>query len=839
MGRSLGGETVVADAGENQLGRRPFVWITVALPFVGSGAAALIYEVVWFHLLRQVIGASTISLGILLASFMGGMCLGSWLLPIVVPTRLHPLRVYAALELAIGAIGGTLPWWLPRLGDWYLAVADESLTGISARAFVAAIALLPPTMLMGGTLPAIARWVKATPEGLSKLSVFYGANIFGAVIGCLLAGFVLLPQTDTAFTSHVAAAINFAVAAAAATFAVFASYTPDAESADHATGERTNATATICIVAALSGFTALSAEVIWTRLLALLFGSTVYTFAIILAVFLTGLGIGSMAAAWASRWMRLPILWLAGAQLAIVLLVPYANYKITRDVPYRARPAVENRDDIYRVFAHDTRRATAAILLPALFWGASFPLALAAAGRGRGDTGRLVGQIYAANTLGAIVGALLTVAVLVPWIGTQRTQQLLVIVAGLAVVLALEAARRSANVRPETGVLLTNFARLAMPIIAAIAVLCVVAPPKGMFSRALHPILWKSYYDYLFVREGRAATVAVEQFFRPDHRYLCVGGKVEASNCPPDLRNQRLLGHLAALMHPGAKKTLTVGLGTGTTAGCFVLHPEVEEIDICEIEPVVRDAAQFFAVENHGVVDDPRTTIHFDDARHFLATTDEKFDVITSDPINSWIRGAAALYSREYYELCRAHLNPGGIMVQWIPLYEKDAETAKCELATFLEVFPNTTLWTSWTSRENEQERHDVIAIGRTDATPIDLAELERRIAANPRVKAALEEVNLGTIPELMGQFAGRGEDVRPWLDDAEINRDLSLRLEYLAGLSLWTIEAKELFGEIVAFRRYPNGSITGDAPYREEIVERLERREKPAAEAAETPTEP
>ena len=327
--------------------------------------------------------------------------------------------------------------------------------------------------------------------------------------------------------------------------------------------------------------------------------------------------------------------------------------------------------------------------------------------------------------------------------------------------------------------------------------------------------------------------MAVEQYYRPDTRYLCVGGKVEASDCPPDLRNQRLLGHLAALLHPAAKKTLTVGLGTGTTAGCFVLHPEVERIDICEIEPVVRDAAaEFFAAVNHGVVDDPRTTIHYDDARHFLATTDEMFDVITSDPVNSWIRGAAALYSREYFELCKRHLNPDGIMVQWIPLYEKDAATAKCELATFLEVFPNTTLWTSWSNLENDQERHDIIAVGRLDPGPIDLAELERRIEANPRVKAALAESNLATIPELLGQFAGRGVDLQPWLADAEINRDLSLRLEYLAGLSLWTVEAKELFAEIVGYRSYPNESFANDDAYREEAVKRQERSDsRPQAE--------
>ncbi len=425
---------------EARPGGPALVWIGVVLLFVGSGCAALIYEVVWFHLLRLVIGGSWVSMGILLASFMGGMCLGSFTLAWVVPARFHPLRVYAALELAIGAIGGTLPWWLPSLSDWYLQVADESLTGISDRAAVAAVAILPATILMGATLPAVARWVKSTPEGLAQLGVFYGANIFGAVFGCLAAGFVLLPQTDAVFTSHVAAAINGLVAVAAFALATVMPYRPavDAAGADESTPR--NAPAIVCVVIALSGFAALGAEVVWTRLLSLLFGSTVYTFAIILAVFLAGLGIGSTLAA---RWVRQsgrPLLWLAIAQLAIVCVVPYANFMITRVVPYWQRPKPVVTEDVYAVFAHDTLRTGVAVLPAAFFWGASFPLALAAAGQGRGkwqgDAGRLVGQIYAANTRGAIVGSLVISAVSVPWIGYQHTQQMLVLVSGLAAALA-------------------------------------------------------------------------------------------------------------------------------------------------------------------------------------------------------------------------------------------------------------------------------------------------------------------------------------------------------------------------------------------------------------------
>lgn len=804
-------------------GKETIVWCLVAALFVASGTAALIYEVTWFHLLRLVIGGSWLSLGILIASFMGGMCLGSLLLPRLVSTQWHPLRVYAALELAIGVMGGTLPAWLPQLSEWYLGVADESLTGASARAAVAAVALLPPTMCMGATLPAVARWVRGTPEGLARLGVFYGANTFGAVLGCLLAAFVLLPASDAVQTSYFAAAMNAAAAGGAWLLSLAVRYDAVEEASEARSPAADNAPVVVLVVIALSGLTALGAEVIWTRLLAMLFGATVYTFAIILAVFLAGLGIGSTVAARLVPRVKSPLRSLAFTQLAIACLVPYANFVISRVVPFWERPMVVETAEVYRIFAHDTLRASLALLPAAVAWGASFPLALAAAGHGRkaghefGDAGRLVGQVYAANTLGAIFGSLATSAFLVPWIGLQHAQQILALAAGLASLLAFCAAAKEHG-KTAAGPL--KFAPLAIAVAAA---LLVVVPPVGMFGRSMRPHLWNEPYTELFHQDGRSATVSVQQHQQMDFRAMCIGGKIEASNLKLDLRCQRMLGHLPALLHPAPKKILVVGMGTGSTAGCFTLHGEVESITICEIEPVVCEAAgRFFAAENHRVLEDARTTVHFDDARHFLATTDEKFDIITSDPINSWIHGAAALYSREHFELCKRHLNPGGIVVQWIPLYEKDIDTAKCELATFLEAFPNATLWTSWRTGDYVETLHDIIAVGQLEPRPLDLADIDRRTSATEKLTAALEAVDLATIPSLMAQYAGRGDNLQPWLAGAEINRDLSLRLEYLAGLSLWVKQSEAIFDEIAAYRRYPAGILRNDEPYEADIRQRL-----------------
>src|SRR5688572_17574855 len=266
---------------------RRYLPILVVL-FIGSGCAALIYEIVWFQILELVIGSSSISLGILLGTFMGGMCLGSLVAPRLIARTQHPLRVYAALELGIGIIGLLILLGVPLIRNVHFS-----------RAILAAFCLLPPTILMGATLPAISRWVKTTPEGVSWLGFFYGGNIGGAVLGSLLTGFYLLRVYDIVIATLAAIAINLAVAGLSLLLAKATPYVdvPDGEPFAPPALEASAVYVTI----AISGFTALAAEVIFTRLLSLLFGATVYTFSLILAVFLLGLGIGSSIGSFVAR----------------------------------------------------------------------------------------------------------------------------------------------------------------------------------------------------------------------------------------------------------------------------------------------------------------------------------------------------------------------------------------------------------------------------------------------------------------------------------------------------------------------------------------------------------
>ena len=415
-------------------------WLpALLLLFVGSGCAALIYEVVWFQLLQLSIGSSTVSLAVLLGVFMGGMCLGSLLLPRYLSGSIHPLKVYAYLEIGIGICGVLVLLLVPILGDLYTKIAGSGGISIVLRAVVASICLIPPTLLMGATLPAIARWVETTPQGVSWLGFFYGGNLVGAVAGSLLAGFYLLPVFDMTTATFVAVALNVAVAAVAI---VVAGRTPHVviSDVDAPAPERAEKATLVYVAIGLSGLTALGAEVLWTRVLSLLFGATAYTFSLILAIFLVGLGIGSTLGAALARNVRKPRVALGWCQVGICLALAWAAYTTMASLPYwPINPSLIATDPASRTFKVqlDIVRALWVMLPGAILWGASFPLALASVARRGQDSARLVGGVYAANTVGAIVGAMMTGLVLIAFFGTKVAQQVLIGVAALSGLLLL------------------------------------------------------------------------------------------------------------------------------------------------------------------------------------------------------------------------------------------------------------------------------------------------------------------------------------------------------------------------------------------------------------------
>src|SRR5215467_1331360 len=777
------------------------------LLFIGSGCAALIYEIVWFQLLQLVVGSSAISLGVLLGTFMGGMCLGSLALSFFVPARQHPLRVYACLELGIGLIGLLALVGMPLISNVYTSWAGSGLAGFLLRGLIAAICLLPPTLLMGATLPAISRWVEATPEGVSWLGFFYGGNIAGAVVGSVLAGFYLLRVYDVSIATYVAVAINVAVALGGLLIARFASYKPvDAMEMDEPAVRRASGAVSVYVVIALSGFTALAAEVIWTRLLSLLFGATTYTFSLILAVFLFGLGIGStVGSAMASR-IKNPRAALGWCQVALCVCMAWTAYVISQSLPYwPINPsAVQNPWINLQV---DSVRALFAVLPAAILWGASFPLALAAvAARGQ-DPARLVGGVYAANTVSAIVGSLGASLVLVAWIGTQHTQQVLMVVAAIAggiLLLAPATDEKAASWWPTV-------AACGAIIVVALLVRNVQRIPDVMIAYGRYANMRVSdSAQYIYTGEGMTASVAVSKLSDGVLNYHNAG-KVQASSEPQDMRLQRMLGHMTTLLPPDAKRVVVIGCGAGVTAGAVSVDPAVTNETIAEIEPLVpRVVSTYFGDHNFNVVKNPKVHVQIDDGRHYVMTSKEKFDAITSDPLDPWVKGAAMLYTREFFESAKAHLNPGGVVTLFVQLYESNTAAVKSEIGTFFEAFPNGVVW----GNTNNGQGYDLVLLGQAGDGPIRInvdqiqAKLNRPEYA-PVVKS-MRDIGFFSAIDMFSSYAGRAQDLTEWLKDAPINRDRNLRLQYLAGLGLNLYESGPIYSEILRYRKYPDDLFVG-----------------------------
>lgn len=863
----------------NYASRRLLPWLIIL--FLGSGCAALIYEVVWLQLLQLVIGSSGISLGILLSVFMGGMCLGSLLLPRLISVHHHPLRVYAFLELGIGMFAVVILSGISLLADMYQSLVGH---GVLHRALVAAVCLLPPTILMGATLPAIARWVKSTPEGVSWMGFFYAGNIGGGVLGCLLAGFYLLRVYDMSITTYTAVSINAVVAAFALALAWRAPWKAAREETKGMPNEKEDRKLGVYVIIGLSGLCALGAEVVWTRLLSLMLGATVYTFSIILAVFLLGLGIGSSLGAFLARTAARARVLLGVCQILIAGAAAYGAFMITASIPYWPINPVEITREWgpWYTFLLDLLRAGCALLPASVLWGASFPLALAAVASRDQDSGRMVGGIYAANTVGAIIGSLAFSMLVIPQVGTQWGQRLIMILAAVSSIVAfgpffaLRRKTKKKDTKRDRYFILSRWrpAGALLSLTTVVLLVILITPlPWIVVAFGRHTFSWMSrcapgivqeqdvplgasqYSETrycIYMGEGMNVSVAVTKSTL-GWLYFHGAGKVQASSFPMDMRLQRMLGHLSVLARSNpdeVKDVLVVACGAGVTAGSFIPYPNIERITICDIEPLVpKVVTPMFGKENYHIVDgidkqnphkveDKEVRVVYDDGRHYISTLPKsaKFDIITSDPIDPWVKGCAALNTVEYYQMCRDHLNPGGVMSLWIPFYESNNETIKSVVATFFKVFPNGMLF----SNDANDVGFDAVLLGQLEPTRIDLDKLHETLNSPEyaRVRESLIDVGFGADTggiewrpniwgdpaiALMATYAGRAVDMKEWIKNAQINTDRNLRLQYLAGMSLNSFMQTEILHGILKYYKFPEDIFNGSSQRIQEMKSALQ----------------
>ncbi|ABC82831.1 fused MFS/spermidine synthase [Anaeromyxobacter dehalogenans] len=777
--------------------------------FFVSGSAGLVYEVAWARSLGVVFGASHLAVTTVLSVYMGGQALGAALIGARADRTERPLRLYGLLELGIGvsalAFVGLMRIY-PALYVPLARVAEESPLYLTVvRTTFAALAIIVPTTLMGGTLPTLSRFFAAREGGLARqLSLLYGFNTLGAVVGALLAGFVLLPGLGVTATLLVAAGVSITAGAAsvllqrgeslakASPLEPAAADGPEAADAGRARPDGFAARLTLLGIG-LSGFCALGYEVLWTRMLTLVVGTSVYSFTVMLVAFLVGIALGSYAFGPVRRLFggeRHAGVLVFGCIQVLIGVSALAVTVLMRDLPLtaghtRALLAGLELTRFAERVGSSFGIAFTYLLIPSFLMGLAFPVAGAVWSAGRSRTGAAVGRLLTANTVGAILGSATTGFALIYLFGIERSLQMLILVnVTCGVAIALSASRRRWPVAAVAalGAALV-VARGAVPSWGRVWDQKFFATFSNMRRTVDDPERAKARLDdaeVLYYHEGVDETVSVIRARGDIQQTFIVNGRPEASNAPIDVQLQRALGHLPMLLHRNPRSVFVLGTGSGMTLGATSIHPEVERIVLAEIEKGVLGVARTFSEWNAHVLDDPRLHIVFNDGRNHLASTRRKFDVITSDPIHPWSGGAAYLYTVEYFRTVAGHLAPGGMVSQWLPLYELSTGDVRTVLRTFSEAFPYVQVWLTY---------YDAVLIGSNEPILVDESELERRLA-NPRIRDDLAAVHMGSVRDLLAYFVLGDAGAREFARGGEVNTDDNLTLEFSAPLSQGALTA-------------------------------------------------
>ncbi|MBI1723582.1 MAG: fused MFS/spermidine synthase [Gemmatimonadetes bacterium] len=679
--------------------------------FFLSGAAALVYELIWVRQLYQFFGSTIHSVTTVVAAYMGGLGLGAYVLGRRADRDANPARLYGVLELAIGAFGIASPFVLYEVGRGYLAVArtlEPGLWAATAIKFVFAFAvLLVPTFLMGGTLPILTRAFagERTDHLRRELALFYGLNTVGGVAGCMLAGYALIEYVGLRQSLIATGFLNLALGAAALALAGRRALETPEPAAGRAPalgpdpGADTRRLALWLI--AITAFASLLYEIAWTRVLVLVVGSSTYAFTTILACFLFGIGFGSLVAigrGWPSRDLLIRSALIQGAIGVLAsLLFPF----------FGALP-------VYIVGTLQVSFLTPAELLvlqglavavvvvpPAFGMGLSFPILAELAAERAGTTGRASGRAYFANTLGSIAGAVITGFLLIHLIGSERTLQLGVVVnVSAAAVMAWWLYRERA-----AGGLPVPVERLPLAI-GALALVVTFATPS--WSRRLldrGPAIYgkeemgrwelgnflRGYgAEQLVFDEGWNAAISVWR--NGNATWLKSNGKADASSVA-DMNTQVMVGLMPALAHPAPRRAFVLGFGSGASARTVADVPGLERIDVVEIERAVLRAAPHFAIVNRDVLHDPRVRVIEDDARSALQLAREPYDIVVAEPTNPWIAGVAALFTRDFFRVVSAHLADDGVFSQWVQTYRVPQGVISVVVANLRSVFPHVELW--------------------------------------------------------------------------------------------------------------------------------------------------
>jgi predicted membrane-bound spermidine synthase len=766
--------------------------------FFFSGAAGLAYEIVWVRWAGTLLGSTVQATGVVVSVFLGGLGAGAWIAGRVAE-RLSTaalLRLYGALELGIGITAPLVPAAFRALEPLVARMWESTFVPAAA----AGACLLVPALLMGATLPVLVRWLALQGAPAPRqVSVAYGTNTMGGVVGVVAAGFWLLPAVGLARTAWTAAAINFGVGAVALALARrprVAARGPEPEA-----GSPRGRTAWACAAALVSGFAALVYQVAWTQALVLTLGTTVQAFTVILAAFILGLGVGG---ALSSRGAGDPARTLAFLQAAVAVLA-LAVHPMLGNLPASLLPVLTDVGDSFGLFiALQAVVSGIFVFLPACVMGAAFPIACRMA-MGAG-VARPVGAVYLYNTVGTIAGALVASFAAIPRLGLDRT---IVAAAGLNLALCAALLAWARDLR-----------RWAPVPLAAGAAAALLLPrwEIGLLSGGVYlyspsyrerledakdarDVILKSRGRLLDYRWDAYGLVAVHEFDE-GQRSLSINGKFDASTRGGDVFTQQMLGHLGPLHARRLDTALVVGFGCGMTLQAVQAHP-FSRTACVEISPGVVSMAGHFSEANGNALADPRLTLRVADARRVLRYDPARYDVISSEPSNLWVRGMAGLFTEEAFRAARERLAPGGVMVQWLHAYLLDADDFRTVMRTFYAVFPQGAVYEA-------RPGGDYLMLGWMDGSGPTFTEVEARFAG---VRAAMAESGLADGSDLAAHLLMDAAAARQFAGEGPVLTDDRCPVEFTAPRSMWGHGDPRLLETLAPIRERIPGVMAGLPP--------------------------
>jgi spermidine synthase len=761
--------------------------------FVLSGATALIYEVLWARMLGLVFGATTIAVSTVLAAFMAGLALGSALAGRLAPRIAKPIAAYGWMEIGIAVYALLVPILFRGVDNLYGFFFQELRPGFFTftllRFALSCLLLLVPTTLMGATLPVLsAALLRAENHDANSVTRLYACNLAGAIIGTLVAGFVLLPALGVRTTIVITAATNIVIGAVALaiqrrlkTISRQAEARGGSSVAQSPLNEASSAENLFYLTAFASGFVTLSTQVAWTRVLSMIIGSSTYAFSIVVALFLIGLAGGAWLVGRKDRspQLRAAILvveLITALGLVFSLFVLNLIPALLVALGFRLKVA-----SWAGLLALQILSATLLILVPALLMGMVMPLVLVWASNQARAVSR-VGRSYAVNTIGAIAGAFATGFVLIPKTSIRFT---LLLAASCCVLVAAFAYQPT---RTGLDPLLKRCVAVCVFAPALVILLFIVAPPMNLADLSIGAydslvrvlaltregandngqVAGPNVHELLWYREGPTATVSVRR--DGDTVSMGINGRTNASDSIYDMPTQVMLGQLPMLLAPQRQNALVIGFATGVTVGAMLQSP-IESVTCVELEPATIAGSQYFNHVNNRPLDDPRTKLIIDDARTYLRVSPQRYDVIVSEPSHPWVPGVANLFTEEFFELGSQRLTEQGIFVQWVQIYQLSRESLRSVLATYHKVFPHVFVFRVGGLNKGK----DLLLVG--SKQPLNLDRLAERFA-DLRIQAELALVNLRSETDVRSWFVCDESRLGPAVAGARINTDDNMHIE-------------------------------------------------------------